>query len=392
MQKLSLLAQGSFYLCGAALVQGIIAPDAVAQIRNPYRVLPPAKVERSRVKPSTVTTRTTAKASAAVKNTAPLPPLPYYEQLRASFKVNPHMSLAEVRADAASHAGRVIELKGIVSGAMVTPRGRTVLVNVDDAVAVLSAPSDLKDSDVLRAGTAVRLLALVGADANNTEPTLTIVAATDKPELEPLFKAIEEDDAAGDEVRPLFEMGLPQPPPARPSAIPASRPGLDPDELDPVEPRKPAFMALVRRFNRKLREDQVDEIATAVLTAGYANNMDPRFLAAIIAVESDFDPYCLSSSGAMGLTQLMPFNVKEAGITDPWNITQNITGGARLLRRHLDDYGNRSDATLLAVAAYNAGPGAVRRAGYKVPPGKQVQRYVWKVYNRYKEFAPDMFK
>jgi soluble lytic murein transglycosylase-like protein len=186
---------------------------------------------------------------------------------------------------------------------------------------------------------------------------------------------------------------IPQPPPARTPAIQASYPGLDPNTLeDPIESRKPAFMALVRRFNPKLRDDQVDEIATAVLTAGMANNMDPRFLAAIIAVESDFDPTCLSSSGAMGLCQLMPFNLPEAGVTNAWNITQNITGGARLLRRHLNDYGNRPDATLLAVAAYNAGPGAVRRAGYKVPPGKQVQRYVWKVYNRYKEFAPDMFR
>ena len=47
--------------------------------------------------------------------------------------------------------------------------------------------------------------------------------------------------------------------------------------------------------------------------------------------------------------------------------------------------------SLLAVAAYNAGSGAVRRAGYKVPGGSQVQRYVWKVYYRYKQFAPDMF-
>ena len=151
----------------------------------------------------------------------------------------------------------------------------------------------------------------------------------------------------------------------------------------------------MRRFNKKLSDAQTEEIARALLGAGYANNMDPRFLAAIIAVESDFDIYCLSSSGAMGLGQLMPFNIPEAGLktkADAWNPTKNVYGTARLLRGHLNDYLDRPNGTLLAVAAYNAGPGAVRRAGYKVPSGAQVQRYVWKVYYRYKDFAPEMFK
>ncbi len=97
----------------------------------------------------------------------------------------------------------------------------------------------------------------------------------------------------------------------------------------------------------------------------------------------------------MGLGQLMPFNIPEAGLrnkSDAWNPTLNVLGTARLLRGHLNDYKDRADGPLLAVAAYNAGPGAVRRAGYRVPPGAQVQRYVWKVYYRYKAFAPDMFK
>jgi soluble lytic murein transglycosylase-like protein len=80
----------------------------------------------------------------------------------------------------------------------------------------------------------------------------------------------------------------------------------------------------------------------------------------------------------MGLGQIMPFNLKEAGITNAWNPRQNIFGAARLLRGHLNTFGSRPDGTLLAVAAYNAGPNAVRRAGYKVPNGSQVQRYVWK--------------
>jgi soluble lytic murein transglycosylase-like protein len=147
-----------------------------------------------------------------------------------------------------------------------------------------------------------------------------------------------------------------------------------------------------RRFNKKLSDSQAGEIAQALVDAGRAHSMDPRFLASIIAVESGFNIYSLSRSGAMGLGQIMPFNLKEAGITNAWNPRQNIFGAARLLRGHLNTFGSRPDGTLLAVAAYNAGPNAVRRAGYKVPNGSQVQRYVWKVYYQYKAFAPDLFR
>jgi soluble lytic murein transglycosylase-like protein len=156
--------------------------------------------------------------------------------------------------------------------------------------------------------------------------------------------------------------------------------------------QKAAFKMAARRFNKKLNDSQATEIAQALVDAGRAHGMDPRFLASIVAVESSFDIYCLSRSGAMGLGQIMPFNLKEAGITNAWNPRQNIFGAARLLRGHLNSFGSRPDGTLLAVAAYNAGPNAVRRAGYKVPNGAQVQRYVWKVYYQYKAFAPDLFR
>jgi soluble lytic murein transglycosylase-like protein len=167
-----------------------------------------------------------------------------------------------------------------------------------------------------------------------------------------------------------------------------------PDPADPdtvVSSQKAAYAQMIQSTNKKLKPAQVNEIAEAILRAGLKYQMDPRFLAAVIGVESDYDVACLSNSGAMGLGQLMPFNLKEAGVTDPWNPTQNIFGTAKLLRGHLDDYKNRSNGTLLAVAAYNAGPGAVRRAGFQVPDGAQVRRYVWKVYYRYKALAPDMF-
>jgi soluble lytic murein transglycosylase-like protein len=342
---------------------------------------------------------------------------PSYEQLRRSYKVNPGVTLAQVRTDAASHAGRVIELQGTITGIMTVQTTRTVLIKVDDSTQAISVPDTLSAS-LMRSGSSVRALALVSRVTERNEAVLTLVALTEQlaPAPSPVAVAEElstnavarlapatkplmagdviigpETDAA---VPPMTTMRqvLPEPPAARPPAIVASRPGLDPDADDVWSSQKVAFKAAARRANKKLSDAQAAEIAQALVDAGRAHGMDPRFLAAIIAVESGFDIYSLSRSGAMGLGQIMPFNLRAAGITNAWDPTQNIFGAARLLRGHLDSFGNRPDGTLLAVAAYNAGPNAVRRAGYKVPNGSQVQRYVWKVYYQYKAFAPELFR
>lgn len=329
-----------------------------------------------------------------------------YDKLKQNLKAVRMDSIDDVRSNADMLSGRAIELKATVSGFMSTPQGRTLMLKTDEWTATLASTTQLNaDADSLRSlrpRAVVRVLAMVSSGSDGGQSLLSAIAATDAPEAEKLFKDEGEDTTDWNNeiviVPPMTSAALPTP--QKPAPTPSTR-VLAPsnsksisrlDRGEQIESQVPVYKNLVRRHNKKLRDDQAEEISRAVLTAAYANNMDPRFLASIIAVESDFDIYCLSSSGAMGLGQLMPFNLKEAGIRDPWNPTQNINGTARLLRGHLDDYKSRADGTLLAVAAYNAGPGAVRRAGYKVPSGRQVQRYVWKVYYRYKEFAPDMFK
>lgn len=346
-------------------------------------------------------TRTISSADNAEPVTKTLPVATItYSDLKKSYKINPHVSLSDVKTDVQSHIGRALEITGAVSGILATPDGKTVIITTAEGIAVLNTHESAMGMDLLRAGKGVRVLALVGTGDNGT-PAFTLVAATDNAATESLFRSPYDNDITI--VPPSSDVILPKPKqtPYRQPRITKAPPGKAPLIKAPATSygitgetsfeQKPAYKNLVRRFNKKLSEAQVDEIAAAILRAGEESRLDPRFLAAIIAVESDFDIYCLSSSGAMGLGQLMPFNLKEAGITNAWNPTQNVIGTARLLRGHLDDYKNRADGTLLAVAAYNAGPGAVRRAGYKVPNGRQVQRYVWKVYYRYKEFAPDLF-
>ena len=327
-----------------------------------------------------------------------------YERLRNARKAPRLSSLEELRAQAPALAGHVVELKGEVVGILSRARGRVVLLKVGEAVGTFPTAPEVDSDPALRPGIIARLLLDVGEDAGST-----IIGVTDKPELvkaeiRDVVQPIDDPNdiivvvppVSDNPVRSRGNGALPPAPrvPVRstpaPPSVPSPRSTLR--ATGSIEAQKPAYKALVQQHNPKLRADQLDEIVTALLNAAYGNNMDPRFLAAIIAVESDFNIFCRSSSGAMGLGQLMPFNLREAGINDPWNPTQNIHGTARLLRRHLNDYRKMANGTLLAVAAYNAGPGAVRRAGYKVPAGAQVQRYVWKVYYRYKAFAPELFK
>jgi soluble lytic murein transglycosylase-like protein len=106
-------------------------------------------------------------------------------------------------------------------------------------------------------------------------------------------------------------------------------------------------------------------------------------LLAVMAVESNFDPRALSEKGAVGLMQLMPGTAKDMYVSDAWAPEQNIEGGARYLRILANQY----DGDLLkTLAAYNAGPEAVRRAGDTVPDIPETREYVRKVVALYQAF------
>src|SRR3954447_21691043 len=99
----------------------------------------------------------------------------------------------------------------------------------------------------------------------------------------------------------------------------------------------------------------------------------PDLVRAVMQVESGFNPYARSPKGAMGLMQLMPATAKQYGVRDAFNPAENVRAGVAYLRQLLDRYDNNE---ALALAAYNAGPGAVDKHGQTVPPYRETQSYV----------------
>jgi soluble lytic murein transglycosylase-like protein len=308
--------------------------------------------------------------------------------LRKSLRIDPRLSLEIVRANEAAYAGRAIEVTGVITGSLRGRAGHTVVMSVDNSVITFVVPPALRDADLLSSGASVRMLMLVGqagANSQNASSALSLtplaVTLAPRPVMQTVSSATMGDASptssgsiAIDQLPAATEIPLLQSKNATTAprimrgsisrdkvdagapTIRASAPSVD-NPGSSLEDQVPAYRAMIKRLNPKVRDDVADQIARAMLQAGTGMGMDPRFLASIIAVESNFDVYSRSSSGAMGLGQIMPFNFKEAGITNAWDPVQNVWGTARILRGHLLAYKGRPNR-------YASGGGRLqRRAG-----------------------------
>lgn len=152
----------------------------------------------------------------------------------------------------------------------------------------------------------------------------------------------------------------------------------------------PAYIDFIKGRNPKLDDSQAQRIAESILAYSAHFGVDARLIVAIIITESDFNPNTQSNKGAMGLGQLMPFNVKALGLKDGFNIEENLWGTVRMVRGNIDRYTKQTsdsfEALVLALAGYNAGNGAVKKYG-GVPPYRETQNYVRKVVGYYQQLC-----
>jgi soluble lytic murein transglycosylase-like protein len=102
----------------------------------------------------------------------------------------------------------------------------------------------------------------------------------------------------------------------------------------------------------------------------------PSLVRAVVQVESGFNPAAVSPKGALGLMQLMPATARQFHVGNPFNPAENVRAGVAYLKELLLRYGNREE---LALAAYNAGPGAVDRHGLSIPPYRETRSYVSRI-------------
>jgi len=149
---------------------------------------------------------------------------------------------------------------------------------------------------------------------------------------------------------------------------------------------------VAERFNNSFRNTPAHSMSLNTAPTPYdylihkearRNNLDPALVKAVIKAESNFNPYDISCKGARGLMQLMPGTARLLGVKSIFSPEENIRGGTRFLRDMMDQFDGDWEK---ALAAYNAGPGAVKK--YRsVPPYRETRSYVdivQRYYNRYR--------
>jgi soluble lytic murein transglycosylase-like protein len=121
-------------------------------------------------------------------------------------------------------------------------------------------------------------------------------------------------------------------------------------------------------------------IPEIVEAAAKKHDVDPLLVHSVISTESNYNPYAVSPKGAQGLMQLMPATARRFGVRNSFDIKENIEGGVRYLKYLGSLFPNDPR---LAIAAYNAGEGAVWKYGNNIPPYRETEQYVQRVGMKY---------
>jgi soluble lytic murein transglycosylase-like protein len=152
----------------------------------------------------------------------------------------------------------------------------------------------------------------------------------------------------------------------------------------PLNPRE--YYGVAELTKKQLFDER---FAVPIAQAAKEHGVEEALIYAVIQTESAFNEDAVSHADAHGLGQIIPSTANYLGVDNPYHIEQNIDGCARYLRELLDTFDGRLN---LAVAAYNAGPGAVRKYNYTIPPYRETQNYVVRVTQNLNKFRRQLGK
>ncbi|MCW3058438.1 MAG: putative soluble lytic transglycosylase fused to an ABC-type amino acid-binding protein [Capsulimonas sp.] len=346
---------------------------------------------------------------------APQAPSASYISARTALRQTPLTPitarlLADIQQNPTQFAGKALEGTATVSGQVVSDGQRTVLLNIgNDSISVV-LPASLQKADWIDTGCTLRVLLSVEAPGARIESNgLRLISAAPEYDVAQSERAaiagwtrrvsstsrsVSYDRNA--QSTPVAGVGAPSA--VRYYAAPPPVPRVQGHPIAALTDRALSiygpYRDAIRSHNPRLSETDLDKIATSILFYCDLNQVDPRLVMAMVIAESGFNIYSTSRTGAQGLGQLMPSTARGMGVTNAYDPIQNIQAAVRILRGHLDKYGGApANAGIiplkqlrLTMAAYNAGPGAVRKY-HGVPPYRETQRYVAKVGSLYQQMC-----
>ena len=301
-------------------------------------------------------------------------PVSLHEYLCFRKSLMTGLTVKTLKARPSDYVGKVFEIRGQFVGYSEHGNGCSLIIKTSETSYVVSADVAPLESP----GMDLACLVKIGEGSTCSLSDLRLVACTYEADLkrseEAVQKAVEQKAASA----------------ASPTVT-----GRRHAEVPAVSWEKfvDAYKKAVKGFNGNLTDSQADTIARSVIGFSCRYQVDPRLVCAVILAESNFRINATSRAGAQGLGQLMPSTAAGLGVNNAYDPVENIYGSARYIRSMLDRMsGNKAwnEWTWydlgLALAAYNAGPGAVKKYG-GIPPYRETQNYVRKVTSIYKQLC-----
>lgn len=271
-----------------------------------------------------------------------------------------------------------LEVRAVVKGVLGVD-GRSVLLIEVPGGQTLSIESDTASAWLRVPNTAARLIVTATRETSFSSLKAKLIAAVEEAAM---LSWEEEQRKKVEAAKAKQQASVSRGPAARTSR----EWNLEPHEALPI------YSSFIRGYNPRLTKQQADQIAHGIIGFSLQYGVDARLITAMVLVESGFNPDATSPKGAMGLGQLMPGTARGLGVRNAYDTYENLYGTVRLVRGHLDKYatagpdGQKYADLVLALAAYNAGSGAVKRHG-GVPPYRETQNYIRKVIDWYRRLS-----